>query len=114
MTVAPDGTAYAVDELTLAVFRIDPEGDASVFIRDGLLQDTLDIPDFLDDVGMATVEYVEGDPLVIAMADGSLTPVPVQHSEDAQKAKPVRATGLPHRPGCVLADGSITAGRRQP
>ncbi|MGK9462974.1 hypothetical protein ACSLFT_23520 [Streptomyces sp. G6] len=51
MTVAPDGTAYAVDELTPALFRIDPEGNASVFIRDGLLQDTLDIPDFLDDVG---------------------------------------------------------------
>ncbi|MFC7814078.1 hypothetical protein ACFUTR_05395 [Streptomyces sp. NPDC057367] len=69
------------------MFRIGPEGNPSVFLRDDLLQGTLHIPEFLDDVGMAAVEYAEGDPSVIAMADGSLVRVPVQHSGDAQKVK---------------------------
>ncbi|MFH8533857.1 hypothetical protein ACH4GE_36225 [Streptomyces tendae] len=109
VTVAPDGTAYAVDELTPTVFRIDPEGNASVFLRDDLLQGTLDIPDFLDDVGMAAVEYVAGDQLIIAMADGSLVRVPVRHPEDAQKVRLSTPLASPTAGMRLLADGSVTA-----
>ncbi|MFF0680093.1 hypothetical protein ACFYVW_16045 [Streptomyces tendae] len=109
VTVAPDGTAYAVDELTPTVFRIDPEGNASVLLRDDLLQGTLDIPGFLNDVGMAAVEYVAGDQLVIAMADGSLVRVPVQHPEDARKVRLSTPLASPTAGMRLLADGSITA-----
>ncbi|MER6526092.1 hypothetical protein [Streptomyces sp. NPDC001508] len=61
MTVAPDGTAYAVHELTPTVFRIDRKGRASVLLQNDLLKGTLDIPDFLNGVGMSAVEWVEGN-----------------------------------------------------
>ncbi|MGA6156522.1 hypothetical protein ACPEIC_24550 [Stenotrophomonas sp. NPDC087984] len=109
VTVAPDGTAYAVDELTPTVFRIDRKGNASVFLRNDLLKGTLDIPDFLNDVGMSAVEWVEGNHLIIAMADGSLVRVPVKHPEKAQKVKLSAPLGSPTAGMRLLKDGSITA-----
>ncbi|MFD5750253.1 hypothetical protein [Streptomyces sp. NPDC127033] len=110
VTVAPDGTIYAVDELTPTVFRIDTEGRASVFLRSDLLQGKLDIPDFLNGVGMSAVEWVAGDQLIIAMAGGSLVRVPVQQPEDAELVKlsgtPLSAPTAGMR---LLEDGSITA-----
>ncbi|MEK8172361.1 hypothetical protein NKH77_33285 [Streptomyces sp. M19] len=97
VTVAPDGTAYAVDELSPTVFRIDTEGHASVFLRNDLLQGELDIPDFLNDVGMAAVDWVDGNQLIIAMADGSLVRVPVQHPDKAEKVKLSAPLGSPRR-----------------
>ncbi|MFE4669707.1 hypothetical protein ACFRI7_30305 [Streptomyces sp. NPDC056716] len=109
VTVAPDGTAYAVDELTPTVFRIDTEGRASVFLRSDLLQGTLDIPNFLDDVGMAAVEWVEGNQLIIAMADGSLVRVPVEHPEEAAKVQLSAPLASPTAGMQLLEDGSLTA-----
>ncbi|MCL7380367.1 hypothetical protein [Streptomyces sp. 35G-GA-8] len=109
VTVGPDGTAYAVDELTPTVFRIDREGRASVFLRSDLLQGKLDIPDFLDGVGMAAVEWVKGNQLITAMADGSLVRVPVQHPEQAQKVKLSAPLASPTAGMRLLKDGSITA-----
>ncbi|MGW3418870.1 hypothetical protein [Streptomyces phaeochromogenes] len=109
VTVAPDGTVYAVDELTPTVFRIDTEGRASVFLRSDLLQGKLDIPNFLDDVGMSAVEWVKGNQLVIAMADGSLVRVPVKHPEDAQKVKLSAPLASPTAGMRLLKDGSLTA-----
>ncbi|MFE7568439.1 hypothetical protein ACFU76_15980 [Streptomyces sp. NPDC057539] len=109
VTVAPDGTVYAVDELTPTVFRIDTEGRASVFLRSDLLQGKLDIPDFLDGVGMAAVEWVKGNQLIIAMADGSLVRVPVQHPEKAEKVKLSARLASPAAGMRLLKDGSIAA-----
>ncbi|GAA2073986.1 hypothetical protein GCM10009801_27620 [Streptomyces albiaxialis] len=109
VTVAPDGTAYAVDELTPTVFRIDKKGRASVLVRSDLLQGTLDIPDFLDDVGMAAVEWVKGDRLVIAMADGSLVRVPVQDPGKAEKVKLSKPLAAPTAGMRLMKDGSLTA-----
>ncbi|MGW6599864.1 hypothetical protein [Streptomyces sp. NPDC055036] len=109
VTVGPDGTAYAVDELTPTVFRIDREGRASVFLRSDLLQGKLDIPDFLDGVGMAAVEWVKGNQLIIAMADGSLVRVPVQHPEKAQKVELSARLASPAAGMRLLKDGSIAA-----
>ncbi|WP_181787503.1 hypothetical protein [Streptomyces phytophilus] len=109
VTVAPDGTVYAVDELTPTVYRIDTEGRASVFLRSDLLQGDLDIPDFLDDVGMSAVEWVRGNQLIIAMADGSLVRVPVQHPEKAQPVKLAAPLASPAAGMRLLKDGSITA-----
>ncbi|MFD8382630.1 maleylpyruvate isomerase N-terminal domain-containing protein [Streptomyces sp. NPDC059679] len=109
VTVAPDGTAYAVDELTPTVFRIDRKGRASVFLQNDLLKGTLDIPDFLNDVGMSAVEWVEGNQLIIAMADGSLVRVPVKHPEKAQEVKLSVPLGSPTAGMRLLKDGSIAA-----
>ncbi|MGO4751194.1 hypothetical protein AB4212_21685 [Streptomyces sp. 2MCAF27] len=109
VTVAPDGTAYAVDELTPTVFRIDRKGRASVFLRNDLLKGTLDIPDFLNDVGMSAVEWVEGNQLIIVMADGSLVRVPVKHPEKAQEVKLSAPLGSPTAGMRLLKDGSIAA-----
>ncbi|MEV6128583.1 hypothetical protein AB0M05_17390 [Streptomyces violaceusniger] len=109
VTVAPDGTAYAVDELTPTVFRIDREGRASIFLKNDLLKGTLDIPDFLNDVGMSAVEWVKGNQLIISMADGSLVRVPVQSPEEAQKVKLDKPLGAPAAGMRLQNDGSITA-----
>ncbi|MEU1984043.1 hypothetical protein [Nocardia sp. NPDC019395] len=109
VTVAPDGTAYAVDELTPTIFRIDQEGRASIFLQNDLLQGKLDIPDFLNGVGMAAVEWVEGDQLIIAMAEGSLVRVPVQHPEEAQPVKLSAPLASPAAGMRLLGDGSIAA-----
>lgn len=109
VTVAPDGTAYAVDELTPTVFRIDTEGRASVFLRSDLLQGELDIPNFLNDVGMSAVEWVEGNRLIIAMADGSLVRVPVQHPENAKRVELSAPLGSPTAGMRLQKDGAITA-----
>ncbi|MFE2182941.1 hypothetical protein [Streptomyces sp. NPDC059455] len=109
VTVAPDGTAYAVDELTPTVFRIDRKGRASVFLRNDLLQGALDIPDFLNDVGMSAVEWVKGNQLIISMADGSLVRVPVQNPDEARKVKLDKPLGAPAAGMRLLKDGSIAA-----
>ncbi|WP_024802301.1 hypothetical protein [Nocardia sp. BMG51109] len=109
VTVAPDGTAYAVDELSPTVFRIDPDGRASVFLQSDLLQGTLDVPDFLNDVGMAAVNWVPGDQLIIAMADGALVRVPVQHPEQAQPVKLSAPLASPAAGMRLLEDGAIAA-----
>ncbi|MER5937597.1 hypothetical protein ABT121_09795 [Streptomyces sp. NPDC001928] len=107
VTVAPDGTAYAVDELTPTVFRIDRKGRATVLLRSDLLQGTLDIPNFLNDVGMTAVDWVEGNQLIIAMADGSLVRVPVRHPEKAQQVKLSAPLASPAAGMRLLKDGSI-------
>ncbi|NGO67038.1 hypothetical protein [Streptomyces boncukensis] len=109
VAVGPDGTAYAVDELTPTVFRIDTEGRASVLLKSDLLQGELDIPDFLDDVGMAAVEWVSGNQLIIAMADGSLVRVPVDHPEQAEPVKLDKKLASPTAGMRLLKDGSIAA-----
>lgn len=109
VTVAPDGTVYAVDELTPTVFRIDTKGRASVFLRSDLLQGELDIPNFLNDVGMSAIEWVEGNRLVIAMADGSLVRVPVRHPEKAERVKLSAPLGAPTAGMRLQKDGAITA-----
>lgn len=109
VTVAPDGTAYAVDQLTPTVFRVDPDGSASVFLRSDLLQGDLDIPDFLDGVGMATVDWVEGDQLIIAMADGSLIRVPVQNPDEAEPVELSAPLAPPTAGIHPLEDGSLIA-----
>lgn len=109
MTIAPDGTAYAVDELTPTIFRIDRHGHASVLLRDDLLAGNLDIPGFLNGVGMSAVAWMPGNLLIVAMADGSLVRVPVHHPEQAAKVQ--LSTGLKTITASirVLPDGSIAA-----
>ncbi len=109
LTVAPDGTIYAVDQLTPTVFRIEPDGSASIFLRSDQLQGTLDIPDFLNDVGMSAVEWVPGDQLIIAMADGSLVRVPVQSPEEAQPVELSAPLSSPTAGMELLEDGSPVA-----
>ncbi|WP_413801077.1 hypothetical protein [Streptomyces iranensis] len=109
VAVAPDGTTYAVDELTPTVFRIDKQGRAKVFLQNDLIKGKLDIPDFLDDVGMTAVEWVEGNQLIISMADGSLVRVPVDNPEEARKVKLDKPLSSPPAGMELLKDGSITA-----
>ncbi|MFI9461988.1 hypothetical protein [Streptomyces xiamenensis] len=109
VTVAPDGTAYAVDQLTPTVFAIDTDGNASVFLRHDLLEGDLDIPDFLKGVGMSAVDWVEGDLLIISMADGSLVRVPVDRPEEAEKVELSAPLAAPTAGLRVLEDGSVLA-----
>ncbi|MGW1494968.1 hypothetical protein [Streptomyces sp. NPDC002402] len=109
VTVAPDGTAYAVDQLTPTVFRIDRNGHASVLLRSDLLKGTVDVPNFLSGIGMTGVAWTPDNRLIIAKADGSLVRVPLNHPERARKvelSKPLAALTAGIR---VLPDGSIAA-----
>lgn len=87
VTIAPDGTAYAVDQLSPTIFRIDRNGQASVLLRDDLLAGDLNIPDFLNNVGMSAVAWIPGNLLIVAKADGSLVRVPVDSPKKAVKVK---------------------------
>ncbi|MFC3997099.1 hypothetical protein ACFOVU_14295 [Nocardiopsis sediminis] len=109
VTVAPDGTVYAVDQLTPTVFAVAPDGSAEIFLQSDLLKGTLDIPDFLDGVGMSTVDYVEGDQLIIGMGDGSLVRVPVDSPEEAQPVELSEPLTAPMAGVRVLEDGSLAA-----
>ncbi|MFF1743609.1 hypothetical protein [Streptomyces mirabilis] len=107
--IAPEDTAYAVDELTPTIFRIDRHGHASVLLRDDLLTGELDIPGFLNDVGMSAAAWMHGNILIVATADGSLVRVPVLHSEQAAEVR--LSTGLKTVTAGVrvLPDRSIAA-----
>jgi hypothetical protein len=109
VTVAPDGTAYAVDELSPTVFRIDSHGRASVFLRSNLLAGIVTIPNFLSGVGQTAVTWMPGNLLIISMADGRLVRVPIHHRDRASLVRldtPLTAlvAGLHPLPG-----GSIVA-----
>ncbi|MEW1841954.1 hypothetical protein AB0392_28775 [Nonomuraea angiospora] len=94
VTIAPDGTAYAVDQLTPTIFRIDRNGRASVLVRDDLLAGDLNIPNFLNNVGMSAVAWLPGNLLIVAKADGSLVRVPVDSPKKAVKVKVKLSTNL--------------------
>ena len=79
VAVAPDGTAYAVDELTPTVFRIDTQGHASVLVRNDLLAGALNIPNFLNGIGVSAVEWLPGNVLILAKGDGTLIRLPIHH-----------------------------------
>jgi hypothetical protein len=87
VTVAPDGTAYAIDQLTPTVFRIDRHGRASVLLTSDLLAGTVNIPGFLSGIGMTAVTWLPGDILIIAKADGSLVRVPVCQPTQARAVR---------------------------
>jgi hypothetical protein len=79
VAVGADGTAYAVDELTPTVFRIDANGHASVLVRNDLLAGALNIPNFLDGIGLSAVEWLPGNLLILAKGDGALIRLPIDH-----------------------------------
>ncbi|MFE7778495.1 hypothetical protein ACFU5O_32355 [Streptomyces sp. NPDC057445] len=81
VTVAPDGTVYAVDQHTPTVFRIDRNGRASVFLRSDLLKGTVDVPTFLSGIGMTAVAWTPQNHLIIAKAGGCLVRIPVKHRD---------------------------------
>ncbi|MFI9848720.1 hypothetical protein ACIHFD_67820 [Nonomuraea sp. NPDC051941] len=87
VTIAPDGTAYAVDQLSSTIFRIDRNGKASVLVSHKLLAGNVDVPNFLNNVGMSAVAWMPGNLLIVAKADGSLVRVPVDSPKKAVKVK---------------------------
>lgn len=87
VTVAPNGTAYAVDQLSSTIFRIDRSGRPSVLVRHKLLAGNVDVPNFLNNVGMSAVAWMPGNILIVAKADGSLVRVPVGNPKKATKVK---------------------------
>ncbi|WP_433514842.1 hypothetical protein ACQP2T_03980 [Nonomuraea sp. CA-143628] len=87
VTVAPNGTAYAVDQLSSTIFRIDRKGRASILVSHKLLAGNVDVPNFLNNVGMSAVAWVPGNILIVAKADGSLVRVPVDNPKKATKVK---------------------------
>ncbi|GAA3535436.1 hypothetical protein GCM10022419_013770 [Nonomuraea rosea] len=87
VTVAPNGTAYAVDQLSSTIFRIDRDGKASVLVSHKLLAGNVDVPNFLNNVGMSAVAWMPGNILIVAKADGSLVRVPVDNPKQATKVK---------------------------
>ncbi|SFG36576.1 hypothetical protein SAMN02787118_119122 [Streptomyces mirabilis] len=80
-----------------------------MLLRDHLPTGELDIPGFLDDVGMSAVAWMPGNLLIVAMADGSLVRVPVHHPDQAAEVR--LSTGLKTITAGirVLPDGSIPA-----
>ncbi|MEU3508248.1 hypothetical protein ABZ733_09990 [Streptomyces longwoodensis] len=109
LTVAPDGTVYAVDQLTPTVFRIDRDGRPSVLLNHDLLAGTVDIPGFLNGVGSTSVVWLPGNVLIIAKADGSLVRVPVRRPEQASAVQLSTRLSALTAGIRVLPDGSIAA-----
>ncbi|HEV2372948.1 MAG TPA: hypothetical protein VGS19_12350 [Streptosporangiaceae bacterium] len=109
IALAPDGTAYAVDELSPTVFRIDKNGHATVFATSPLLAGTVDIPGFLNGIGMSAAAWMPGNYLLIAKADGTLVRLPLDHPGQVSQVRlsqPLAALTAGIR---VLPNGSLAA-----
>ncbi|MBX7555162.1 hypothetical protein [Streptomyces sp. NPDC004232] len=107
VTLAPDGTAYAVDELSPTVFRIDRQGHATVLATGKVLAGTVDIPGFLSNVGMTAAAWMPGNYLLITEAGGILVRLPIQHPDEARQvrlAQPLAPLTAGFR---VLPNGSL-------
>ncbi|MEV0623475.1 hypothetical protein AB0I81_59875 [Nonomuraea sp. NPDC050404] len=116
VTVAPNGTAYAVDQLSSTIFRIDRNGKASVLVSHKLLAGNVDVPNFLNNVGMSAVAWMPGNLLIVAKADGSLVRVPIDNPGKATKVKLSKNLSaltagirvLPDRSLAVVSSGLLT------
>lgn len=100
LTVGPDGSAYVTDSFSPVIYRVSPEGEASVFVEDGRLG--------TEGFGLNGIDHHPDGYLLVAMAgDRTLYRVPLDAPGDMTEVElpePFAADGLTLRD-----DGALVA-----
>lgn len=105
MTSAPDGTVYLTDSLSPVVYRVSPEGEASVLVEDERLAGPR--------VGLNGIEWhADGYLLAAVMGRSALVKIPLGapgELTEVELPEPISADGLVLGPdGTLVAVGSTT------
>jgi sugar lactone lactonase YvrE len=100
ITVGPDGTAYVTDSFSPVIYRVTPEGEASIFLEDERLGG--------DGFGLNGIDYHPDGYLLVAMAGRrALYRIPVEapsNLHSVELPEPFSADGLTLR-----GDGGLVA-----
>jgi hypothetical protein len=96
IALAPDGTAYVSDSFSPVIYKVSPEGTASVFLRDDRFAGSA-----VNLNGLAV--HPDGYLLVVKKSDGSLFKIPLARPSDMRRVSiPRNLTG---GDGLTLAGG---------
>lgn len=105
LAIDDTGTAYVTDSFSPSIFRVTPDGEASVFVQD----DAFDAPitDGLPEVGLnGIVHHPDGYLLTVRYDTGTLLRVPLEGSPEPVEVEldrpPVGADGI-----ALRADGDL-------
>ena len=100
MTVDPDGNAYVTDSFSPVIYKVDPQGEASIFLQNDAFAS--------EQFGLNGIDYHPDGYLLVAKADeGALFKVPLDDPEAFSRVEldaPVSgADGIVLRPDGALA-----------
>lgn len=106
MTSGPDGTAYVTDSFSPVIYRVSPEGEPSVFVRDDRLGGS--------GFGLNGIDYHPDGYLVVAMAgDRTFYKIPLDEPgamTEVAVPEPISADGIVFRSPTELAVVGTTYG----
>jgi hypothetical protein len=98
VAVDPAGNAYVTDSLAPVIYKVTPEGRASVFVEDPRLVG--------EGIGLNGIEYLPSDHLLVSMASArTLYRVPLdapRRPTEVRLSEPLAADGL-----LLLPDGAV-------
>jgi sugar lactone lactonase YvrE len=100
LALDPEGNAYVTDSFNGTIYKVDPEGDKSVFLKDRKI--TAPIKKGIPDVGPNGIIYRDGYLVVVRYDTGDLFKIPIRDPKSLTKVKfdqPVAgADGMVQRP----------------
>jgi sugar lactone lactonase YvrE len=110
VTVGPDGSAYVTDSFSPVIYRVSPDGEASVFVEDGRLG--------TEGFGLNGIDHHPDGHLLVAMAgDRTLYRVPLDAPGElfeVELSEPFGADGLTLRDdGALVAVATTGSGEDQ-
>lgn len=110
VTVGPDGSAYVTDSFSPVIYRVSPEGEASVFVEDERLG--------TEGFGLNGIDHHPDGYLLVAMAgDRTLYRVPLDapgELSEVELTEPFGADGLTLRDdGALVAVATTGSGQDQ-
>lgn len=110
VTVGPDGSAYVTDSFSPVIYRVSPDGEASVFVEDGRLG--------TEGFGLNGIDHHPDGYLLVAMAgDRTLYRVPLDAPDqlsEVELSEPFGADGLVLRDdGALVAVATTGSGEDQ-
>jgi sugar lactone lactonase YvrE len=98
VTVDPAGNAYVTDSLSPLIYKVTPDGRASVLVEDPRLTG--------EGIGLNGIEYLPGGDLLVAQSSGhTLYRIPLDAPEqlaEVRLSEPLAADGL-----LLLPDGAV-------
>jgi sugar lactone lactonase YvrE len=98
VTVDPDGNAYVTDSLSPVIYKVTPDGRASVLVEDQRLTG--------EGIGLNGIEYLPSGDLLVSLASArTLYRIPLdapQQPTEVRLSEPLAADGL-----LLLPDGAV-------
>ncbi len=84
VTVDSDGNAYVTDSASPTIYKIDADGNASIFIRDNRLQSPI-FNEQAPAIAMNGIDYHPDGYLLVAVLPGDLYRIPITNPENLTK-----------------------------